>query len=29
MAAVGQVIDDAGGSITLRYETMLVLLAPI
>jgi len=28
MRAVAGVIDDAGGTITLRYETMLVLLAP-
>jgi hypothetical protein len=29
MSAVGQVIDDAGGTITMRYETVLVLLAPV
>jgi len=29
VAAVRRVIDDAGGSITLRYETMLVLLEPV
>jgi SAM-dependent methyltransferase len=28
VAAVRRVIDDAGGTITLRYETMLVLLEP-
>jgi hypothetical protein len=28
MQSVARVIDEAGGTITLRYETMLVLLVP-
>ncbi len=28
MRAVGKVIDDAGGTITMRYECVLLMLAP-